>query len=59
MHMKVSLNLYGFDYAIMQLPQKKRLSDAEAHAALMEIYHTFSPPEMYAKYVKFREDSYE
>ena len=58
-HTKVSLNLYGFDYAIMQLPQKKRLSDAQVHAAMMEIYHTFSPPAMYAKYVKFREDSYE
>ena len=58
-HMKVKLNLYGFDYAIMQLPQKKCLSDAQAHAALMEIYHIFSPPDMYAKNVKFREDSYE
>ena len=57
-HMKVKLNLYGFDYAIMQLPQRKHLSDAQAHEALMEIYHTFSPPDMYAKHVKFREDSY-
>lgn len=58
-HTRVKLNLYGFDYTLMQLPQKKRLSDAEVHEAMMKIYHTFSPPEMYAKYVKFRQESYE
>lgn len=59
LHTKVKLNLYGFDYTLMQLPQQRRLTDAEVHAAMMEIYHTFSPPEMYAKYVKFRRESYE
>lgn len=54
-HARVKLNLYGFDYTLMQLPQEKRLSDAEVRAAMEEIYHIFSPPEMYAKYVNFRE----
>jgi len=59
LHTRVKLNLYGFDYTLMQLPQERKLTDAQVHAAMMEIYHTFSPPEMYAKYVKFREESYE
>lgn len=54
-HTGVKLNLYGFDYALMQLPQRMKLSDAEVRRAMEEIYHTFSPPEMYAKYVNFRE----
>ena len=59
MHTRVKLSLYGFDYTLMQLPQQRRLSDAEVHAAMMEIYHVFSPPEMYQKYVHFRKESYE
>lgn len=55
-HTKVKLNLYGFDYTLMQLPQEKRLDDQQVRAAMEEIYHTFSPPEMYAKYVNFREN---
>lgn len=55
LHTGVKLNLYGFDYALMQLPQSRALSDAEVRAAMEEIYHIFSPPEMYAKYVNFRE----
>lgn len=55
LHTKVKLNLYGFDYTLMQLPQRKRLSDIDVRAAMEEIYHIFSPPEMYAKYVNFRE----
>lgn len=55
-HSSVKLNLYGFDYTLMQLPQQKRLTDAEVRAAMEEIYHTFSPPDMYAKYVNFREN---
>lgn len=57
LHTSVKLNLYGFDYALMQLPQEKKLSDAQVRAAMEEIYHIFSPPEMYAKYVNFRENA--
>lgn len=54
-HTPVKLNLYGFDYTIMQLPIAQRLYHVKVRSALEEIYHVFSPPEMYAKYVNFRE----
>lgn len=57
LHTSVKLNLYGFDYTLMQLPQEKKLSDAQVRTAMEEMYHTFSPPEMYAKYVNFRENA--
>lgn len=54
-HTGVKLNLYGFDYTLMQLPQKMCLSDGEVRRAMEEIYHTFSPPKMYEENVRFRE----
>lgn len=55
LHTNVKLNLYGFDYALMQLPVSMTMTDAEVRAAMEEIYHIFSPPDMYAANVHFRE----
>lgn len=54
-HTPVKLNLYGFDYTIMQLPIKQSLYHVRVREALEQIYHVFSPPKMYQKYVNFRE----
>ena len=54
-HTPVKLNLYGFDYTIMQLPIAQRLYHVKVRKALEEIYHVFSPPKMYEENVHFRE----
>lgn len=54
-HTPVKLNLFGFDYTIMQLPVGKKLHPAQVRAALESIYHFFCPPELFAENVHFRD----
>ncbi len=55
LHTGVKLNLYGFDYTLMQLPAEKIMTDGEVRRAMEEIYHVFSPPRMYEENVHFRD----
>lgn len=52
-HTSVSLNLYGYEYAILRLSPGG--SDASARAALEEIYHMFFPVDAYREHVRFHQ----
>lgn len=57
LHTNVTLNLWGFDYALMQLPVSVTMTDREVRAAMEEIYHRFTPQKLYEENVHFREDA--
>ena len=55
-HTSVSLNLFGFDYAIMTLPVCREISDAEVRRSLESIYRSFLPDQIYRENVHFRNE---
>lgn len=48
---KIRVKLFGFDYAIMQLPIRRALEKGEVFAAMQSLYDVLVPPEYHAENV--------
>ena len=51
----VKVKLFGFDYAIMQLPLERTLAESEVRASMEALYHALIPSPYYEENVFFRD----